>query len=352
MEEKQYTIKDIARLCGVSAGTVDRVLHGRTGVSLKSKKRVEAVLKEINYKPNIFAIGLAAKKKYRIICLLPMFSENDYWYSVDQGVIRAREELRHYNISVECIYFNYSNGSSFDEASSRLVEEKPDAAMIVPTTMEGTLGLTQRLKAVQVPYTIIDVSVEGAGELKYIGQNSVRSGYMTGKLLLENRRKDADVALFMSDYRNNSLEVQMMRRMEGFIRYVNEECDHIRIHDVRLSGLTYEDNLEKLDLFFRENSHVNLGVAFNSRVHQVGRYLEEHDMRLDGLIGYDLLPLNVEYLKKGYISLLISQRPALQGYCGVKALADYVVFKQEQEPCQYMPIDLLTKENIEYYVEI
>ena len=28
-EEKQYTIKDIARMAGVSAGTVDRVLHHR-----------------------------------------------------------------------------------------------------------------------------------------------------------------------------------------------------------------------------------------------------------------------------------------------------------------------------------
>ena len=46
-------IKDIARLANVSTGTVDRVLHNRGEVSAKSREKVEKVLKEINYQPNI-----------------------------------------------------------------------------------------------------------------------------------------------------------------------------------------------------------------------------------------------------------------------------------------------------------
>ena len=38
---ERIRIKDIARLADVSVGTVDRVLHGRTGVSETSRKRVE-----------------------------------------------------------------------------------------------------------------------------------------------------------------------------------------------------------------------------------------------------------------------------------------------------------------------
>ena len=64
MEDQNYTIKDIARMAGVSAGTVDRVLHNRGDVSPKSKAKVQKVLDEIHYQPNVFAIGLAAKKKY------------------------------------------------------------------------------------------------------------------------------------------------------------------------------------------------------------------------------------------------------------------------------------------------
>lgn len=44
MEDQNYTIKDIARMAGVSAGTVDRVLHNRGDVSEKSKEKVQKVL--------------------------------------------------------------------------------------------------------------------------------------------------------------------------------------------------------------------------------------------------------------------------------------------------------------------
>ena len=86
MEDQNYTIKDIARMAGVSAGTVDRVLHNRGDVSPKSKAKVQKVLDEIHYQPNVFAIGLAAKKKYSFLCLIPYYIEHDYWHSVVGGI--------------------------------------------------------------------------------------------------------------------------------------------------------------------------------------------------------------------------------------------------------------------------
>lgn len=60
-------IKDIARLANVSTGTVDRVLHNRGEVSAKSREKVEKVLKEINYQPNIYASALASKKDTHLL---------------------------------------------------------------------------------------------------------------------------------------------------------------------------------------------------------------------------------------------------------------------------------------------
>ena len=39
---------------------------------------------------------------------------------------------------------------------------------------------------------------------------------------------------------------------------------------------------------------------------------------MKGLIGYDLLKANVEFLKSGDVHYLIGQRPDYKGYCGVK----------------------------------
>ena len=49
------TVQEIAKLANVSAGTVDRVLHNRKGVSQKTKEKIQAIIAEHDYKPNIIA---------------------------------------------------------------------------------------------------------------------------------------------------------------------------------------------------------------------------------------------------------------------------------------------------------
>ena len=56
---ERIRIKDIALKAGVSVGTVDRVLHKRPNVSAKAREKVEKVLKEQNYDPNIYASTLS-----------------------------------------------------------------------------------------------------------------------------------------------------------------------------------------------------------------------------------------------------------------------------------------------------
>ena len=60
-------IKDIAEKSGVSVGTVDRILHNRPNVSKAAREKVEKVLKEINYQPNVYASALAYNKSYKCL---------------------------------------------------------------------------------------------------------------------------------------------------------------------------------------------------------------------------------------------------------------------------------------------
>jgi LacI family transcriptional regulator len=55
MPPKKSTIKDIALMAGVSIGTVDRVIHRRGEVAEKTKLKVQQILKETNYSPNVMA---------------------------------------------------------------------------------------------------------------------------------------------------------------------------------------------------------------------------------------------------------------------------------------------------------
>lgn len=351
MKDENYTIKDIARMAGVSAGTVDRVLHNRGNVSASSREKVQSVLDKINYLPNMFAIGLAAKKRYRIVCLIPYYIMYDYWYSVAQGIEKAARELLPFNVETVFLYYKHADRASYREACEQLLADKPDAVLIAPNFEEETLELTTGLDADAVPYAFIDFNMEQMHASCYIGQDSRMSGYVAAKILMQRYEPGQELVVFLSDQKNSPAEIQMRRRMEGFMEYVNERFGHLTVYDVVFRKEDTDGNKLILDDFFSAHPHAMLGAVFNSRVYQVAGYLHEAGRRLKGLLGYDLLQKNVDYLRSGEVSCLIGQRPGLQGYLGVKALCDMVVFKKQVEPVKYMPIDILIRETIDYYFE-
>ena len=48
----RITVDTVARMAGVSRGTVDRVLHNRPNVRPEVRERILAVMKKLDYKPN------------------------------------------------------------------------------------------------------------------------------------------------------------------------------------------------------------------------------------------------------------------------------------------------------------
>ena len=64
------TLAEIAAHANVSTGTVDRVLHGRKGVSEKTKKLIQQIIDEYGYQPNPIASQLKNNKIFVIGVLL------------------------------------------------------------------------------------------------------------------------------------------------------------------------------------------------------------------------------------------------------------------------------------------
>lgn len=219
-------------MSGVSAGTVDRVLHNRGDVSVSSREKVQKVLDEIDYHPNMFAIGLAAKKHYHIVCIIPYYIEHDYWYAVAAGIDRAAQELRPFNVGVSYLYYRHADKSSYKEACAVLREENADAVLVAPNFREETIKLTAYLEEADIPYAFIDFNIEQTHALCYIGQDSKTSGYIAAKILMRSYEKGQELVLFLNNQKNNPAEIQMQRRLEGFMQYLSEEHKDLIIHDM------------------------------------------------------------------------------------------------------------------------
>ena len=56
------TIRDVAKLAGVSPMTVSRVINGSPKVTAETRERVEAAIAELRYVPNTLARGLTQSR--------------------------------------------------------------------------------------------------------------------------------------------------------------------------------------------------------------------------------------------------------------------------------------------------
>lgn len=59
---KRPTIKDIARLAGVTPATVSMALNGNGRISARTRERINEIAKNLNYRPNPLARGLVARR--------------------------------------------------------------------------------------------------------------------------------------------------------------------------------------------------------------------------------------------------------------------------------------------------
>src|SRR5947208_15069285 len=60
------TIRDVARLAGVSPGTVSKALNGRGALSLGTIARIQQAAEQLGYQPNALARGVLAGRTFTV----------------------------------------------------------------------------------------------------------------------------------------------------------------------------------------------------------------------------------------------------------------------------------------------
>lgn len=349
---ERIRIKDIAQLAGVSVGTVDRVLHGRSGVAESSRLKVEAILKQLNYQPNMYASALASNKKYHFVCLLPQHNPNDYWTDIENGIDNAVKSFSDFHITLSIIYYDQYIYSSFTESGNKAMSLKPDGVILAPTITKTTSEFISMLENKSIPYVFIDSNIPSLNPLAFYGQKSDQSGYFAGRMIMMIGEKPKDIVVFRQINEGRLGSNQQENREKGFRRYMDEHFSSCKIYVLNLSAKNLEENENLLNQFFCQHPEIQCGITFCSKVYMIGEYLLKTG-RIDfKLLGYDLLERNVNCMKSDAIDFLIAQQPTAQGYSSIESLCNHLIFKKEIKQINYMPITLLTKENVDYYLEI
>ena len=85
MTKHPVTIKDIAKILGISVSTVSRALKDHPDISVKTKNAVQELAKELQYRPNEIALSLKNRKSKIIGIIVPKLVHH-FFSSVIEGV--------------------------------------------------------------------------------------------------------------------------------------------------------------------------------------------------------------------------------------------------------------------------
>lgn len=347
---EKIRIKDIAEKAGVSVGTVDRVLHNRPNVSARARKKVESVLREINYKPNMYASALASNRKYTLHCLLPDHDSNAYWTEIEKGLQQAVINRNDFHLSLVIHYYAQFDADSFLKKSKETLECQPDGVIIVPQDRQFTCDFCLALTDKQIPYVFLDSNMPELPAIAYFGQDAHRSGYFAGRIFMMQASQANEIMLMKLMLNGKVASRQQAQRETGFKQYMAEKFPDCSILELPLPADIPEDELEKeTERFFAAHPHVRHCITFCSRAYILGEYFEKHGFTDAHLFGYDMIDRNTACLRNGSIDFIIAQHPWKQGYSCVKALFNHLVLKKEVSRNNYMPLELLTAENYIFY---
>lgn len=86
------TIRDVSKIAGVSVATVSRTISKPDKVSAKTRKIVEAAIRETNYKPDILARNFRTRKSSTIVVLVPDIA-NPFFSRVIRGIEQTAQGL-------------------------------------------------------------------------------------------------------------------------------------------------------------------------------------------------------------------------------------------------------------------
>ncbi|MBQ3313314.1 MAG: substrate-binding domain-containing protein, partial [Prevotella sp.] len=197
---------------------------------------------------------------------------------------------------------------------------------------------------------LLDSYMPDLKPLSFFGQDSFASGYFAAKMLMLIANKEKEIALMKQTRDGIVGSKQQANRETGFRHYMVDHFPQIKITEVDLpldeDHKDYDGILEK---FFSTHPHVHHCITFNSKAHIVGEFLQKSNRRNVQIMGYDMVAKNEECVRKGSISFLIAQHAYQQGYASVDALFNAIVMKRAVNPVNYMPIEILTKENVDFY---
>jgi LacI family transcriptional regulator len=159
------TIKDVARLSGVSPMTVSRVINESDRVSPDTRRRVEHAISELGYVPSRLARGLSRQRTRTLALIVPDVT-NPFFTLIVRG---AEDFARRADYRV-ILCDTRADLSVEREVIEEMIAHRVEGIVIAPVSDRSKAHL-RRLSRFGVPFVLIDRTVPGVDADAVLGDS-------------------------------------------------------------------------------------------------------------------------------------------------------------------------------------
>jgi LacI family transcriptional regulator len=338
------TITEIAKLAGVSIGTVDRVIYRRGRVSQSTIQKVEALIEKYNFAPNPIARRLQRGRTYRFCVLSPRGDQDSgYWAQILGGVRSEAADLVPLGVETDIIEFDRYDPPAFQDAVAKIFAKETDGVAFAPLQVAGLRGFIAALEERKIPYIFFDANMPGVSPACAIGPDSFKSGYLAGRLLhIFSGKVTKPVAVMAA----HGEDFHLIRRRDGFLQYAQENSFKTLVQEfANDQGVELSD--ASIARFLRSHPALQGVFITNASAHRIAEAALENKKHRDFfIIGYDLVPDNRRLLREGKLDAVIAQQPETQGKQALEYLFRAVAMNMRIPARVEIPLSIFIRENV------
>ena len=316
------TIKQIADLCGVSRGTVDRVLNGRGKVKPETEERVLRKIKQLGYTKNIAGKALTLKKTAPIIGVVVSSEGNPFFDDVIQGFRIAEQELADYGVTLVLKTMRGYDVHHQLKLIGELEVLGVSALVIQPINDPRISQKIDELGERGIPTITVNTDIENSCRSCYVGSDYTAGGVTAAGVMRIVTGGKASLGIVTGV----SMLLGHDQRREGFERHIREVCPEISfvasVSAMDDTEHSHSVTLEMLQTYPRIDAIFIVAAGAEGACRAVTEMGRADAIRV---VAFDTVPATIRMMKSGMVRAVICQQPQRQGRESVMAAFDILL---------------------------
>ena len=342
---KAAGIRDIAKALGTSIGTVDRALHGRSGVSTRTKARVLRMAEQLGYKPNIAARSLKLNRSLRIAAVLPR-EIAAFFDPLRAGIRAAADETVGMQLTLD--FIDYLRLGSGDRAAlENAAAKRYDGILFVPFRPRDLADVMRQIVAKGIPMFCVASDAPDSGRSGCVTVDAYISGALAAELFSHKLQAPSRVATITGELAT----FDHAEKLRGFAATLAMLAPHLTLLPVVETHESPEDAYRQTMALLRSKTRPDAIYISTANSLPVLRALEENKLlgRVQ-VITTDLFHELVPLLESGQVLATLYQRPEAQGKLAFESLIAHVMDKDKPIRTHRFAPHIILRSNLSLFV--